>query len=135
MGNAKREGNAEAGSGPGQGRKGRFRLCDDPPASSTAPTPFPQPLRRGRLAVPGGPGSGLARVWGDVRHLHTPTHPRSCGNASWRVAQSRWRGGDVTHWGWPGWSRSVAGVIDGGRAQATAPQDAWGTCRSSGARG
>lgn len=41
------------------------------------------------------------------------------------------RGGDGTHSGRPGWSRSVTGVIDGGRAQATSSQDAWETCRSA----
>lgn len=80
--NAKREGNAESSSSRVQGRKGRFRLCDHPRASSRTPTPAPKPLRRGRPVVPRGPRSGLARVCmggrgvGDVRDPSTHPPPK-----------------------------------------------------------
>ncbi|XP_077722194.1 uncharacterized protein LOC144294259 [Canis aureus] len=77
----------------------------------------------------GGPGPGLARVRATGRHLHPP----GCGKARGRVAQSG-RGGGGTHAEWPGWSRSVAGVTGGGRAQATASRGAGGTCRSAAPR-
>ena len=114
---ANREGNAELSSDPGSGRKRRFRFCDDPLASSMPPQAPPQ--RRTGSA----PGPWLRTRTGCTGTRETPpyTHPRSCGNVRGRVAQSCQRGGDRTHTGWPGCSRSVTGVIDGGRGHRWRP--------------
>lgn len=73
---ANREGNAELSSDPGSGRKGRFRFCDDPLASSMTPQDPPQ--RRTGSA----PGPWLRTGTGCTGTRETPpyTHPRSCGN-------------------------------------------------------
>lgn len=134
VGNAKREGNAEASSGPAEGERGGSDSATILEQVQRLPPPPPSPSAEADWSCPGALAQDSHRcVWGGggrERHLHTPTPEVAATQAGeWRKA-ARGEGTVLT-----GGGRAGAGPWPGSSMAATAPQDAWGTCRSSAARG
>lgn len=96
---ANREGNAELSSDPGSGRKGRFRFCDDPLASSMPP---PRPSAEVDWQCLGALAQDAHGVYGDTRD--TSIHPPP------KLRQRTGESGAKLPEGWGRYSHGLAGL-------------------------